>query len=103
MIKTNSWPLLALSLLLYTTSGFSTPEVPQKGIIKGKIIDALSGEPVAYTNVLLYNKADSVFLRGTTSDSTGTYTLEKINTGQYYLVFTFIGYKNIIPDASHTG
>jgi hypothetical protein len=69
----------------------------------GKIIDAVSGEPVAYANVLLYNKSDSTFMHGTISDSTGSFTFDKISTGKYYLVFTFIGYKNhTLPDVTLT-
>ncbi len=97
MKNRSSWPFLAVLLVfLISASVYSTPEVPLKGIIRGNIIDAFSGEPVAYANVLLYNIADSNFIRGTTSDSVGSYTIEKVNSGNYYLVFTFIGYKSLI-------
>ncbi|MEI6853989.1 MAG: carboxypeptidase regulatory-like domain-containing protein, partial [Bacteroidota bacterium] len=95
MKKLFKWSILLLSQFLLISQGLlANIEVPKKAVIKGSIIDAVTGLPVAYANVLLYAKADSTFMRGTTSDSTGNYSFEKINSGNYYLVFTFIGYKN---------
>jgi hypothetical protein len=70
-----------LSVLL-TTLAFA-----QKGNIRGFVYDKESGEPVIFCNV---------FLKGTTTgaatDINGMYNISKVNSGNYTLVVTYIGF-----------
>jgi len=73
--------LFILSILI-TTTAFS-----QTGNIRGFVYEKESGEPVMFCNV---------FLKGTTigapTDINGMYNISKVNTGEYTLVATYIGY-----------
>jgi outer membrane receptor protein involved in Fe transport len=62
--------------------------------ISGKIIDKLSGTPMEYVSVALYHTADSTLVGGTITDPEGTFTIEKIDEGSYYLLASFVGYDN---------
>lgn len=59
-------------------------------IIKGKVVDT-HNEPVMFANVILLN--DSVFIKGTTSDETGSFSIEN-NTKANVLKISIIGYKD---------
>src|SRR5262245_33627632 len=59
----------------------------QQTIIKGKITDANSGDPIPYVNVIY--KGTSV---GTTTDFDGNYLIKTATPGDT-LVVSYIGYK----------
>ncbi len=86
--------IYVLLLLLVQSNRSNASENPLKSSITGKVIDASSNKPVEYANVLLYSHADSSFVGGTISDSNGVFCFEKVKTGNYYMVFKFMGYKN---------
>ncbi|MDB5257994.1 MAG: TonB-dependent receptor [Chitinophagaceae bacterium] len=60
--------------------------------IKGKVIDSLSKNPVEYASVSLYQTKDSTLVTGQLVDSTGTFQLNDIKPGLYFLKIQFIGY-----------
>ena len=78
---------LALCLFLF---GIPFLAFPQNNSlqIKGKVVDALSGEALPYVNIVLTNSN-----RGTISNSQGVFTIENLKSGDS-LEFSFIGYKN---------
>ena len=95
MITTKHSHRLLLFLAFFATSLWAqASENANKFSIKGSVTDAATNKPVPYANVLLYSHADSTFVNGTLSDSNGVYQFEKLPSGNYYLVFKFIGYKN---------
>lgn len=59
-------------------------------IIKGKVVDT-HNEPVMFANVILLN--DSVFIKGTTSDETGSFSIEN-STKANVLKISIIGHKD---------
>ena len=59
-------------------------------IIKGKVVDT-HNEPVIFANVILLN--DSVFIKGTTSDETGSFSIEN-STKANMLKISIIGYED---------
>lgn len=67
---------------------FSEVQAQQTVILKGKIIDESSGEPLSGVNV--YIKA---LQKGTTSNAKGRYSLE-ITAGTYDVLFSFLGYES---------
>lgn len=60
--------------------------------ISGSILDELQ-KPLEFCNVLLHQYNDSIFLEGTTSDSTGSFDFKNIKPGNYFIEIIYIGYK----------
>ncbi|MEL7145189.1 MAG: outer membrane beta-barrel protein [Bacteroidota bacterium] len=60
--------------------------------LTGKLVDT-KGEPVPFANVLLLQAGDSTFLKGGLTDLDGTYLLESVKPGSYYLQYSFLGYE----------
>lgn len=67
------------------------------GVVKGKLTDALNGEPLAYANVALKGTTT-----GTVTLEDGTYMLTGVRKGTYILVFSYLGYKTIEQEITVT-
>lgn len=77
--------LLFYLFFLVTFISFS-----QTGVIAGKITDKdFNNEPLAFATVII--KGTSI---GVTSDSDGTFKIEKLDPGTYTIVVSFIGYES---------
>ena len=63
-------------------------------IIRGKIIDSVSGKPLEYATITLLDKTSGKTLTGCTSNIAGLFALENISMGTYRLLIEFIGYKS---------
>jgi TonB-dependent receptor len=79
-----------LALVICITSIFSMGALAQNATIKGKVTDALSGEPLIGTNIAIMGTS-----LGTSSDLNGDYTIAAIPPGTHTIVFRYIGYKTI--------
>ncbi|MDP4282561.1 MAG: outer membrane beta-barrel family protein [Bacteroidota bacterium] len=66
------------------------------GKIEGIIVDSISKTPVEYATIAVYVKDGSRIITGTTSDSKGKFSIDKIPQGNYRIVIDFIGYKKKI-------
>ena len=64
----------------------------QKGILKGKIIDAQSSVPLSYASIRVYKNADSSLITGAITDDNGVFSMET-PLGDYYAILDFMGYK----------
>lgn len=62
----------------------------QNGIIKGKITDAISNEPVMFANVLVMGTNF-----GTNTDEEGKYEISGLEPGLYAIRASFIGYNEV--------
>ncbi len=71
-----------------SSSNLITDNVPFKGVVKGKITDAETGEPLVGTNVVVKGTTT-----GVVADVNGNYSIE-IPQGYNTLSFSFIGYKS---------
>ncbi len=76
------------------------------GRISGKIIDSTTNLPLEYATITLYTAGKIKPLTGTTSDSTGNFTIAKIPRGIYNIVIEFVGFRtinlnDIIVDQGH--
>ena len=71
----------------------SIPSVQAQYSISGKVLDG-SSAAVPYANVLLLNAKDSSLIRGSVSDTSGYYELERITTGKYLLSAQAVGYQS---------
>ena len=79
---------LFLVLLLTTLIGAQA----QKGSVRGRVVDARSGESIEYATVALLSPKDSTLKAGTVSESNGSFRLEA-PYGRYLLRITFVGYE----------
>ena len=77
-------------LLMTTVSVFS-----QQITLKGKIVDEKTDELLEFV-VLRLLKPDSSFVRGSNSDQNGEFVLSNIESGDYLLSASLIGYRNSI-------
>jgi ferric enterobactin receptor len=64
----------------------------QKGILKGKIIDAQTGLPLSYASIRAFKNVDSSLVSGAITDEKGLFSTE-IPIGQFYAIIDFMGYK----------
>lgn len=72
-------------------------EIEQPGSIKGKVTDAETAEPVPFANVILELEGSQV--AATTTDFDGNYTLRSVETGNYDLIISSVGYqKKVVSD-----
>ncbi|MGX5816974.1 TonB-dependent receptor domain-containing protein [Chitinophaga lutea] len=69
--------------------------MPQIGIIYGKIQDAQSRQSVEYASVALLRQKDSSVVTGMLSQSNGDFRLENLPFGPFLLRINFMGYKTI--------
>ena len=65
--------------------------IAQQGGVRGKVVDARSGENIEYANVALLRASDSSLVNGSVSESNGSFSLTA-PYGRYVLRVTFMGY-----------
>ena len=68
------------------------------GAIRGIVVDSASGNPIEYANVVLFNSLDSSMVTGGISMTDGSFTIENIAKGRYYIKLQFIGYQRFTVD-----
>ncbi len=66
--------------------------------ISGTLIDKVSNNPLPYANAILKSPVDSTVLLGTITDSDGHFLIKEIESGQYSLKLSFIGYQSVVID-----
>ncbi len=67
--------------------------------IKGRVLHTENREAIELANVVLQT-LDSTFVSGTVTDQTGEFVLNKVETGNYRLVISSIGYKTQYVDVN---
>ena len=84
------WVMKRYILLAFTILSISVQA--QKGTVRGRVVDARTGDNIEYATVALLSPTDSTLRGGTVSESNGTFRLEA-PYGTYLLRVTFIGYE----------
>lgn len=91
--------MFLLSILSFTSIASNTDfednsnEIDEKkGKFQGKIMDPSLKSAIAYANIALYSANDKKLISGAISKEDGTFLIDKISNGDYYLVVKFIGY-----------
>ena len=67
--------------------------IAKEGKITGTILDGSSNQTIPYASVAIYHSKDSTLVSGVLSKDDGSFVLEKLPYGKYYIVVTFVGYK----------
>ncbi len=67
--------------------------MPAEGMISGRVIEKGLQGPVEYANIVLYRTKDSSLVTGTVTGPGGSFKLEKVPYGHFYLTANFIGYE----------
>ncbi len=62
-------------------------------IIKGRLIDSASKQPLEYATISLFLKGEKKAINGSLTDSLGKFEVDHVLPGNYNLVAEFIGYK----------
>ncbi|MGX8713561.1 MAG: TonB-dependent receptor domain-containing protein [bacterium] len=78
-------------LILILFCAVTMNAMAQQGSIRGRVIDARTGENIEYATVALLRVTDSSLVNGTVSESNGHFTLTA-PYGRYLFRVTFIGY-----------
>lgn len=82
------------ALLLWAVCASARPQNGRS--ISGTVIDAATSQPIEFATVALI-APDSTVVNGTTTDSIGRFTIDRIpSSGNYRLLASFIGYKDLV-------
>lgn len=79
-------------ILMLIICALSLTAAAQQGSVRGRVVDARSGENIEYATVALLSPKDSTLKAGTVTESNGSFNLQA-PAGSYLLRVTFIGYE----------
>ena len=66
-----------------------------QGLVKGKVLDKQSDEPMSFVNVKVTQKGSTDLVGGGMTDVDGNFTMQNLKNGIYTLTVSCIGYKDI--------
>ena len=92
-MKPRYFSIIAVVVFLFTTNLFG--QTNAKGKITGIVFDRSSNKPLEFVNVALVSIPDSSIITGTTSDKNGSYLINNVAAGKYFLRISFVGYKQM--------
>lgn len=84
--------LLFILFILFAGGGLYA----QSGSLKGKILDAESGEAIPFANIVVELNGNQI--GGGVSDFDGNYTIKPIAAGKYTVKASYVGYKSLQMD-----
>lgn len=67
--------------------------IPKEAEITGIITDGSTSQTIPYASVAVYKSKDSTLVSGVLSQENGSFTVNKLPYGKYFMVVTFVGYK----------
>jgi hypothetical protein len=79
--------ILTIGFILFT----ALPTQSQTGVLKGKIFDQSTRDPVSFANITI--ERDHTKLQGATSDFDGKYQIAVKSTGKFTVRCAFVGYE----------
>lgn len=72
-----------------------------QGTVRGVVVDAEEGGPVPGASVALHSAADSSLVTGTVTAGDGSFSIEGVRPGSYYLRVSYVGYAPaVVSDVS---
>ena len=90
--------LTAIMLLTILSIGGALAQNPN--YVVGRVTDAESGEAMPFVNVALMRPADTVFMRGATTNEQGFFGITDVDTGSYLMQVSFVGYQTYTESLS---
>ena len=88
----------AIMLLTILSIGGALAQNPN--FVVGRVTDAESGEAMPFVNVALMRPADTVFMRGATTNEQGFFGITDVDTGSYLMQVSFVGYQTYTESLS---
>lgn len=79
------------SVIILLTIIFTFATMGQNLVIRGNVVDKVSGSPLENANIILYQLPDSA-QKGMMSSSKGTFAFSQLSRGKYVLKISFVGY-----------
>ncbi len=67
-------------------------ETKYGGSIIGKVFDLSTKKSIEFSNVIIFNQADSTQIGGTVTSKDGKFAFTNLKNGKYYLFIQFVGY-----------
>lgn len=72
---------------------------PKIGRATGEVVDANTGEPLAYAVVSIINPSDTTIVTGAVTNKDGKFSVKNIPVGKYIIRVKFIGYRSAKNDS----
>lgn len=72
---------------------------PKIGRATGEVVDANTGEPLAYAVVSIINPSDTTIVTGAVTNKDGKFSVKNIPIGKYIIRVKFIGYRSAKNDS----
>ncbi|MDB5151443.1 MAG: Ferric enterobactin receptor precursor [Mucilaginibacter sp.] len=82
------------SVLVLKAQPYNNP----KGNISGKVIDAVTKQPVDYATVSVFKDGNTSPINGVVTDINGSFAITNLNPGEYSIAVDFIGYQKKTMD-----
>lgn len=97
------WVAVSIAALFATTL---VAQERNPGSIRGSVIDDSTEHPLEFVNVILRMKDDTGIVAGKVTDRSGRFEFTEVATGNYFMMFSLIGYKEkksplFVIDAQH--
>ncbi len=84
--------LLLLILLSFGHTYAQEDKIMGEGRIKGRVIDSASRLPLAYATITCFENAHGNVAGGMITDDQGTFVIDNLKSGAYWLKVDFLGY-----------
>ncbi len=97
--------LFISALAIIITAAFAHAENPEQrgqrgssestsveGEVRGVLMDEESQTPLMYASVVLFTVEDSTMVSGSISEEDGSFLIENISAGTYYVAINYVGY-----------
>ncbi len=88
----NKLNLLILIICTALYSASANAQSKQTAQLSGKIM-TVADEPLAYANLVVYNASDSSMIKGAMTDDLGSFVIDGVPNGQYYVSARILGFK----------
>ncbi|MBR4218214.1 MAG: outer membrane beta-barrel protein, partial [Bacteroidales bacterium] len=67
-----------------------------QGVVRGKVLDKSSEEPLGFVNVVVTRTGETKMLKGAITDEQGAFLIDNLPLGNLDLTVTFVGYKTLV-------
>ncbi len=83
-------------LILFCLLLFSAIGADAQGVVKGKVLDKKTNEPLEFVNAVVLKRGSDKILRGALTDVSGNFTVPGLADGDYTLKISYTGYKDLM-------